>query len=213
MRTSVRSKMGVLALAAIALVVLGSACGTGGGVSPQAAAVQEDGFWSALRVEGDDVEGFPTLAAMARGADAVVVGRFSSFGVSRTLQGDAAEDVVVYAKATLEIEKTLVGGAPAASVPLEFLLPAGPGEADAAAARLNQELPGGRMVVFLRGKRAPGEAGLYRVVNSRGLFAATARGPVDTPLAEDVPAADGLFTAELAAVRSIDDLATMLGKA
>ena len=165
-------------------------------------------FWPSLRVAGDEVESYATLSEMARGADAVVMGTFKSFSPSRTIRGDAPEDVVVYAKGELEIQQNVVGAAPSRTVALEFILP--PGDADSLVGQLNAALPRGPMLVFLRAKRGDGETGLFRVVNSRGLWAKTDRSPVDTPLAEGPPTTSGLYAEERAGVQSVDELAKRL---
>lgn len=195
--------------ATLALAALVTACG--GGSEEQTTrtkAADHASFWPALRVAGDEVEGYATLSEMAQKADAVVMGTFKSFSPSRTIQGDAPEDVVVYAKGELEIQRNVVGAAPGRTVALEFILP--PGEADALAGRLSAKLPRGPMLVFLRAKRGDGEAGLFRVVNSRGLWAATERSAVDTPLAEEPPTSSGLYADERAGVQSVDELAKRL---
>jgi hypothetical protein len=205
-----RRRPGVLAgMATLALATLVTACG--GGSEQSTARTDTTGhatFWPSLRVSGDEVESYATLSEMARDADAVVMGTFKSFSPSRTIRGDAPEDVVVYAKGELEIQQNVVGAAPSRTVALEFILP--PGDADSLVGQLDSALPRGPMLVFLRAKRGDGEAGLFRVVNSRGLWANTERSPVDTPLAEEPPATSGLYAEERAGVQSVDELAKRL---
>jgi hypothetical protein len=205
-----RRRWGVLAvMTTLALAALMTACG--GGSEERTArtkAADHASFWPSLRVAGDEVERYATLAEMARKADAVVMGTFKSFSPSRTIRGDAPEDVVVYAKGELEIQQNVVGAAPSPTVALEFILP--PGEAHALIGQLNAALPRGPALVFLRAKRGDGEAGLFRVVNSRGLWAPTKRSAVDTPLAEESPMSSGLYAEERAGVQSVDELAKRL---
>ncbi len=186
---------------AVVGLLLAAACSTSQPSIPRS----DTEFWAQLRISGLEAERFDTLADLVASADAVVVGEFASFGLSRTLEGDAAEDVVVYAKADLWISETIAGRSFGESVPLEFLLPVGPAEADGAIDALRAALPGGRLVVFLRDKGGE-EAGLFRVVNSTGLWAETARAAVDAPLAEEPPSKSGIYESELAGVASIEDL-------
>jgi len=62
------------------------------------------------------------------------------------------------------------------------------------------------MVFFLRHKRGSGEVGLFRVVNSTGLWAPTVRSELDTPLAEAPPDQTGTYRDELSRVTSMDGL-------
>ena len=64
------------------------------------------------------------------------------------------------------------------------------------------------VLVFLRDKGGA-EAGLYRLVNSQGLWTSTARATVDAPLAEDAPGS-GPYKNELAEISTIDELADQL---
>lgn len=163
-------------------------------------------FWSSLRIGGDDAEAFATLEKMANSADSVVVGRFTSFTQSRTIQGDAPEDVVVLAKTDLEISETLAGAQYGRTVTLEFLILVSPEEADAYIDELNASLPSGDLVVFLRNKGG-NESEFFRTTNSRGLWARTNRSQLDTPLASEPPSETGLYERELRQVRSVEQLA------
>jgi hypothetical protein len=203
-RWSVPAVMATLALAALV-----TACG--GDTEERTArtkSADHASFWPSLRVTGDEVESYATLSEMARNADAVVMGTFKSFSPSRTVRGDAPEDVVVYAKGELEVQRNVVGAAPSQTIALEFILP--PGESDALVGQLNAALPRAPMLVFLRAKRGDDEAGLFRVVNSRGLWTATERSAVDTPLAEESPTASGLYAKERAGTQSVGELAERL---
>lgn len=60
-------------------------------------------------------------------------------------------------------------------------------------------------MLFLREKRGAAEEGLIRPVNSRGLWASSERGPLDTPLSEGPPSAS-VFAAEVAQLDSVADL-------
>jgi hypothetical protein len=204
-----RSALWTAGLAA-AVFLLATACGNAG---PAADTQHADplGAYSILRVEGDEVEGYDSLKAMAHGADTVAIGRFRSFGISRTFQGDAAQDTVVYGKATLQVTRHVVGASTAVEVPVEFLLPYAPTEATRRAGEFNAALPRGEVLVFLRAKRGT-EAGLYRLVNSQGLWTSTRRAALDTPLTEEAPAQSGQYKNELAGVESINQLADQVTK-
>jgi hypothetical protein len=193
--------LGVLGLLTVAVAMALTACDSTGGQT----ASSDERFWSNFRTSAREAENFPSLKDMEASADAVVTGRFGPFAVGRTIQGDAAEDVVVFLETDFRIGETLAGTDYGSSVPLEFLGPADPNEADDRVQELNASLPAQRMVVFVRDKGGS-EAGLFRVVNSTGLWAATSRSPVDTPLAFEVPQETGLYARELARIGSIQEL-------
>ncbi|MGH2456307.1 MAG: hypothetical protein ACRDHD_08635 [Candidatus Limnocylindria bacterium] len=141
------------------------------------------------------------MAAMARGADAVVVGHFTGIRDSRVIQGDAPQDRVGYAAADVLVSELLLGQLPTDNVPLEFLLTA-PGDPVDQVSELGRSLPTGESVLFLR-EKGGAEASLFRVVNSNGLWTATTRAPLDTPLAADEPASSKLYAAELAGIQTL----------
>ena len=189
------------------LVSLLSGCGTSGPEGGE----QEARFWTMLRIDGgEEAEYFDMLAEMKASADSVVVGTFKSFTHSRIIQGDAEEDVVVYGKAELAIAETIAGKSPGESVALEFLLPVLPDEAENAISDLQGSLPSGDLVVFLREKRGEREAGLFRVVNSTGLWAETNRAELDLPLAAQPPDESGIYSDELKGVDSLAELVEVI---
>lgn len=135
------------------------------------------GFWPTLQIVADEAEGYSSLAEMAGGADHVVVGRMSNFRLNRRIQGDAREDVVHMVAVDIDVEQVVRGVDPGKRVVLEFLLP---GRPDQVAAKVQQQaasIPQAPMLFFLRQKGA----GLYRIVNSLGLWLADA-GSVHAPL-------------------------------
>lgn len=174
-------------------------------------AVPEDGaappesdsslFFAALRPGPglDEVEGYPSLAAMADAADLVVAGRFASFRRSRDVEGDAVEDVVTYGAADLVIEELLRGVPVVEPVPVEFMI----SEEDIP--ELNANLPEESLVVFLREKTGEQEQGLYRLVNSLGLWRES-EGSLTPPLAED----PGAYQAELQGLTTLPELMDLL---
>lgn len=189
----------------VVLLLIASGC-----AAPAASESDDDSagerFWAVLRIEGDEVEGFGSIADMAASSDAVVRGEFDSVGLSRTIQGDAAEDTVAYVAVTLRIIDTLRGSVPSDEVPLEFLVPGTARDADAALSEMTETMPEGEVVLFLREKRGPGETGLYRLVSSRGLWINT-DGKLDAPLSDD---AESLYAPELSAVETVEALAAVL---
>lgn len=162
--------------------------------------------WAPLRVVGPlEAEHYPTIEAMRDSADAVVAGSFVSFG-TRVFQGDAVEDVLVYLVAMVRVDHVLAGSLPQRTVPVEFLVPSVVAQEAPVLASLAETLPRTELVFFLRHKRGDGEAGLYRVVNSTGLWAPTGRSDVDTPLTAAPPTVAGTYHDELSHVTSLDEL-------
>lgn len=141
-------------------------------------------FWDVLRVAGDEVEGWPTIGEMKESADAVVMGKFVSFALNRVVAGDAAEDSVGYGAAKVQLAETISGMTEGGPITLEFVLPGTAGDFEAVVKELETSLPEGEMLLFLREKRGTGEAGLFRLVNSNGLWTTTSRADVDAPLAD-----------------------------
>lgn len=178
------------------------ACSTDSGTT-----VPGDSFWASLRIGGAaEAEHFERLSDMAESADSVVLGRITGFEMTRALQGDAQEDVVVYGKATLEIREVLAGRDFGRIIPLEFLVPATTeAQAESAIAELRMALPRQELIVFLRNKGGS-ESDFFRATNSVGLWASTMRSQLDTPLAELSPEESKVFDQELAGVDSISDL-------
>lgn len=166
-------------------------------------------FWDTLRVHGDEVEYFPTLARMAESADIVVTGSFGAFKRTRVIQGDAEEDVVVYAATTLDVQKVIRGGGPT-DISLEFLLPIDISEVEETLKVLNTSLPVGPLLLFLRNKGGE-EAAFYRVVNSYGVWAESPDGGVVAPLSAAPSDGPQLYLTETAAVATLEELAQSLG--
>ena len=162
---------------------------------------ERGGFWRTFEL-GPAIEErshFETIAEMLAASDAVVVARVESVEVSRIFHGDAPGDVLPYVGVRLAIDRVLAGNVDG-PVPLEFM--AGGTEEGAArlVAQLATELPADSAVVFLHAKRAAWEAGLWRVTNSTGLWAPTARAALDTPLRGEAPGPARLYAAELAGI-------------
>ena len=97
-------------------------------------------------------------------------------------------------------------------VAIEFLVPGGfENESRLLLERMNARIPTGKVVVFLREKKGPGEAGLVRLVSSQGLWAASSRSAFDTPLTPQA-FGDGELSSELTGVGSLDDFIAYVAK-
>lgn len=141
------------------------------------------GFWESLHVHGDEAEGYPSLSEMAEAADHVVLGTLSNFRLNRLIQTGSPEHVVHMGAADLKVSRVVRGSDPGKVVVLEFLL-TGPQEHMAAKIRQQAEaMPTDPALFFLRHKGGS-EAGLYRIVNSKGLWVSDGES-VTAPLAEN----------------------------
>ena len=198
-----RLRLTTIRVLLIASAVLGVACG-------QRTSDPGD-FWRTLQVSGAaEVEHYATLGEMASQADAVVLGTFRGFGETREVQGDAQEDVVFYASASLAVSKLLDGKDFGSILPLEFMVPASTAdEASRVISDLESDLPTGEVVVFVREKDGA-ESGHFRAVNSLGLWAETERAELDTPLAEEAPDEGAVYRDELEGVGSVEELAGLI---
>lgn len=179
------SAIGVLGLAALGIAANPIHQSIIEGVSQQA--IVKDGtdeaFWDTLRIKAFEAEKYETLAEMGEAADVVVIGRLTDFRANRQFQGDASQDVITYAAVDVKIEKVVRGEAPGSTITLEFMLPAPPKRVPAVVEAQRERMPKGKTVMFLRHKRGEGESGLYRLVNSYGLWISD-RGELRSPLAE-----------------------------
>lgn len=207
--------------AGLAAFLVGCSSGAGSTVAPnvpklippvEASDPTAETFWRALQVTGDEVEGFGTLAEMRAGSDAVVTGKFTSFGLSRVLvDPEAPEDVTVYLVGNFAVADKLSGTDLPTAVPVEFLLP-GPTAKTAAKAALTlgKLFPKGEMMLFLRNKGGA-ESQFYRTVNSLGLWTVSDAGKVDTPLfqaSDDGKSGKDIYSAELGSLTSVSDLSS-----
>jgi hypothetical protein len=159
-------------------------------------------FWAALRVDGDEVEPFVPIAEMTKSADSVVLATFGRTLPPRVLGGTEG-DSVTYAVTELKIKSVLAGRQLPETVTIEFLAPG-----TEVAAALTP--PGGEILVFLHEKRGKGEAGLYRAVNSKGLWATTGRSVLDTPLAEEPPTGDQRYVKDISTLNQVGQLADVV---
>jgi hypothetical protein len=173
----------VLAAGTLTGCAAGSTTGSARPTTVPAAGTGDVAGWSALKISGDEVEGYKSFDEMFASADRVVVGRFTSFAPGRTIQGDATDDVVRMIDGEFRIEEPLKGEG--STLTVEFL--GGSADEDEAkedAARIQSAAGSNTTVLFLRNKAGKGEEGLIRLVNSYGLVTSTDRAPVDVPLGE-----------------------------
>lgn len=193
----------------LALGLLLAGCGT---AEPELGTWERTTFWESFQF-GESIEEVTrveSLRELLAESDAVVLGRVSGVRNSRIIQGDAVEDRVAMVCVDVEVDTVLAGTGPAA-VCVEFI-GGSPAEANALVQRaLAVGLPLQPVVVFLHQKRGQGEAGLYRVTNSTGLWGATSRSALDSPLRPEPPRVSGLYDDELAGIGSVAQLARFLG--
>lgn len=193
-------------LASILILVVASACST----QPESAATEqlEDPFFDSLRVLGEDAEVYDGFQSLSDASDIVALGSITDFHDVRLFQGDAVEDKVFYGQARFEIVEFVEGRQrmdDAKSVTMEFILPSSDLEsANRELKRLNENTPDGMLLAFLRDKGS-GEAGLYRAVNSFGLWMDGING-LDAPLTFPEEAAE-FRSSSLPAARSVAELA------
>lgn len=166
-------------------------------------------FWKALRVPGaNEFESYRTFDEMTVAADVVVRGQIGSLEISRTIQGDAEEDVVVMASAKVRDVEILAGEVPDNDLAVEFLIPFAPQVAQEVVSAASSA-PSYDAVLFLRDKGGR-ESGIYRIVSSTGLWVSE-NGQTRAPLAEE----EGLgpstrFFDELSNIDSTADLADLI---
>ncbi len=174
---------------------------------------------SALAISGLEVESFSTLGEMRAASDGVATGQVANFRISRVIQGDAPEDQVVYGVAVFRVDDGIRGVETGRSYPVEFLLPVvSAAEATSRTDEFAKALGTGNTLLFLRSKAGRGgardpvlakaEAGLYRAVNSNGLWSERPDGGVHLPLTRDNVAAT--YAAELGSVRSFTGVVTIV---
>ncbi|MEU9508540.1 hypothetical protein AB0D32_19955 [Micromonospora sp. NPDC048170] len=171
----------------------------------------DERFWQTFRISGDEVEPYVSLDSMAQTADATVLARFGKVGKVRTITAEG-NDTVHYVSVELTVTRELAGkGGLPSVVPLEFMVIPGRGQSiDEVTGKLSASLPKDDMILFLRAKKGTGETGLYRVVNSRGLWASTSRDTLDTPLAEEPVKDEAQYKSDLAKVSTIPELANLV---
>jgi hypothetical protein len=134
-------------------------------------------FWTSLQYDFIEAEHYSSLGAMARAADAVVIGRLTSIVPGR-VWGDPP-DAAYYAEARLEVTRLIAGSLVPVDGALQFeLFMAEPEVFDG----LKATLPTEEGIYFLRNKGAEAavlgksvatenhEAVYYRLVNMAGLL-------------------------------------------
>jgi hypothetical protein len=178
-------------------------------------------FWKVMQLQGaNEVEEYPSLKDMKRSSDIVVGAHMLDFRFSRTVQGDAPEDVVTYALAEFVVEDDVLGNAPDV-ISVEFLMPQNTrAEAAAAIAKQAANIPGDDFLLFVRNK-SEGQ-GRRRLVNMSGLWTRAGDkliAPLVESPAEDAAATRGRseeavgrtkYAQELAGIDSVAELAEAL---
>lgn len=155
------------------------------------------------------------------------IGEYIDFAESRKITTDTPEDVVTYAAATLAIKEVIRGDIADAQLPIEFPLTQPANQVEETIANLATQLPSGDMLLFLRHKGGE-ESGLYRLVNSTGLWFETEANGITAPLAEEIltdhesgavhdaqddnNAVTSRYTDELATITSFSDLVNHVRK-
>lgn len=135
-----------------------AACSTTSGEADQRAigsttsTSAHEAFWEPLRIDGDEVEGFESLEQMGASADIVLTATFSDYGRGRAIQGDAEEDEVTYATATLQAVDVFAGDLPE-PLSVEFLVVPESGDVAEAIERQASSIPTDEVLLFLREKQ------------------------------------------------------------
>jgi hypothetical protein len=193
-----------LARLLVAIAILLTACSPAHQVDPG-----DQAFWVALQINADEVEGYASLDEMAAAADLVVVGSFSDFGLTRVIQGDAPQDQVGMGGAIVSVDRAYKGSVPRTLI-VEFVLPVVGTTEDFVAYTegLKETLPSGPMLLLLRDKGGS-EAGLYRLVNSLGLWVLSEQG-MAAPLYPLTDSTNQPYAGELVGVSSVEGLAEKL---
>ena len=169
--------------AGLALIL--TACGQGPSASDNAPVPSDHsvvGALTALRVSGDEVEPYVGFAEMGESADVVAWASMTSVAGVRAVGGGPAEGDTAY---LLQVVVTPERANPQSGpLTMELMMPSATAK-DAAveADRISLRLPSEPPLLFLRDKGG-GETGLYRPVNSRGLWLDSPDGP-QAPLADE----------------------------
>lgn len=170
-------------------------------------------FWRSAFVVADYAEDYKTLKDMANSADAVVIGRITDVELAGVLQGEAALDVVVFAKLQFAVD-TLVSGKAEEKVEVQFIVPFLPEVAASVVEKMADSIPDSDVMLFLR----KGEAGPYRWVNDLGVWVIK-EGQPTAPIALDpggfrdrFGTAAGRYKTEIEGVGTLDEMAVALFK-
>jgi len=147
---------------------------------------------------------------MAASADVVVLGRFDAMTLSRTIQGDAPQDLVGYAAVKVNVVDTLAGVPPQGNLVVEFIIPTTATTLtqdgiSSVVKTLAADLPDDLLVLFLRNKGGA-ESAYYRLVNSLGAWT-DASGALTAPLHVE---AQNPYAEELTGISSVEALADLV---
>ena len=173
--------------------------------APSARSKHSQLFWDALGLVGDGVEGYATLREMAAAADLVVRGTLAAPRATRQIRQQlpvgGPQQVAFYVAMDI-VPTEVVRGMPGPLV-IEFFRFRPPDQLDAFVVQLEETLPTGEMLMFLRWKTDA--SGAYRLVNGAGLWTSVGAGGVTCPLAR--PADTAKLRSEAAGFENVMALA------
>ena len=181
-------------------------------------------FWDAVRLDASDRLFAPTLVDLVAQSDVAVLGTVVDVRVNRVVEGDIPDARAVFAVADLRVERVVAGALdrPAEVIGVKLAVAGAYEEALAGVRRAAAGLPRGPVLAFLVGvdrelarqasagsdpREVPEQAGLYIPHSSVGVFAATDRAAVDTPLGDPPTAGAHPYREELSGIRSVEALA------
>jgi hypothetical protein len=213
----------------LALLLVGACSDSRDGENAAVAAVAanaaqaDGGGWRAFATQANEVEGFASLAEMGQIADVVVIAQATGIdGVRRT--GGEGDEGIDLAQIRFDVIRA-VSDWDSESVVVEFYV----GSPEAARALEERVVGFPPTLLALREKGTKEEAGLYRLVNSKSLWAEQPGGGLIAPLVEvfeppapvtseapgvgEIPRADPEdeeFSPELAETKTLNDLGDLL---
>lgn len=187
-------------------------------------------FWDAVRLNASDRLFAPTLEDLVAQSDVAVLGTVVDVRVNRVVEGDVPDARAVYAVADLRVERVVTGALdrPGDVIGVELAVAGAYEEALAGVRRAAAGLPRGPVLAVLisvdrelarrasagRNPREVSEqAGLYIPHSSVGVFAATDRAAVDTPLGAPPSVGAHPYREELLGIRSVAALADRIAGA
>ncbi|WP_444663310.1 hypothetical protein ACT17Q_14585 [Cellulomonas sp. CW35] len=190
----------------VAAFAVGSlAVGTLAGCTSDATALPSTADFVTLRISGDEVEPYAGFDDMLKSADLAASGVVGEPGPVRSVGERGSEAYVLPFEFTVS---DVASGEGPSVVDVELSLGAtDPEQAHAAKAAFSKVMSGQEAFLYLRAKQSAGDEGVYRIVNSYGLWMETADAALTAPLAADDPHGKPLWASDLKDVRSVRSLA------